>query len=90
MQLPVLCIANSGELWCVFKFADNAGNRIHCVAYDRGAERDGLNNMHHILAYTHSRCPALGNVPHTVLLLKDAFTLPLGRRVVMLLLHQVL
>ena len=72
-----------------FKFADDTGKWIYCVAHGRHAESEMLENMRRILAYFCSGRPALGNAPQSVWLFKGAFIVPLERRIVAPLLGQV-
>ena len=81
---------NNGELRRNFKLADDTGKWIKCVAHGRHAESKVLENMRHIVAYFCAGRSAVGNSTQSLWLFKDAFILPLERRVVAPLLEQVL
>ena len=72
---------NSGELRRNFKLADEQGNWVHCVACGRHAENNSLENFRRIVVYFGSGRPAQGHSPQAIWLFKDAFVVPLGRRI---------
>ena len=80
----------TGELRRNFKLADEQGTWVHCVAHGRHAESEFLENMRRIVVYFVTGRPALKESPQTVWLFKDAFLVPLERRVVSPLKEQVM
>jgi hypothetical protein len=80
----------SGELRRNFKLADEHGMWMHCVAHGRHAESESLENMRRIVAYFCTARPAVKESPQTLWLFKDAFIVPLDRRIVSPLVKQVI
>ena len=81
---------NKGDLRRNFKLADEQGNWIHCVAFGRHAEDDSLENFRRIVVYFGNARPANGHAPQAVRLFKDAYIVPLKRRMLSLLEEQVM
>ena len=81
---------SGGELRRNFKLADEHGMWVNCVAHGKHAESALLVDMNRIVAYFGAGRPALGSSPQTVWLFKDAFIVPLERRIVSPLLQQVM
>jgi hypothetical protein len=81
---------STGELRRNFKLADDHGTWVHCVAHGRHAESEFLENMRRIVVYFVTGRPVLNQSPQTVWLFKDAFLVPLERRVVSPLKEQVM
>ena len=79
-----------GDLRRNFKPADDAGKWVSCVTHGRHAESDALESMRYIVACFCPGRPALGKISPQLWLFKDAFILPLERRVVAPLLEPVL
>ena len=73
--------SNSGELRRNFKLADEQGNWIHCVAHGRHAENSSLENFLRIVIYFGSGRPSTGHSPQAIWIFKDAFMVPLERRI---------
>ena len=73
--------SNSGELRRNFKLADEQGNWIHCVAHARHAENSSLENFLRIVIYFGSGRPSTGHSPQAIWIFKDAFMVPLERRI---------
>ena len=71
----------SGELRRNFKLADEQGNLIHCVAHGRHAEDSSLENFLRIVVYFGIGRRSIGNTPQAILIFKDAFMVPLERRI---------
>ena len=72
---------NSGELRRKFKLADEQGQWVHCVAHVRHAENNSLENFLRIVVYFCCGRPASGHSPQAIWLFKDAFMVPLDRRI---------
>ena len=79
-----------GELRRNLKLADEQGKWIHCVAHGRHAENDSLENFRRIVVYFCSARPANGHAPQAVWFFKDAYIVPLERRMLSLLEEQVM
>ena len=73
--------ANSGKLRRNFKLADEQGNWVHCVAHGRHAEDSSLENFLRIVIYFGSGRPSTGHSPQAIWIFKDAFIVPLDRRI---------
>ena len=71
---------NSGDLRRNFKLADEQGKWIHCVAHGRHAEDVSLENFRRIIVYFCCARPASGHTAQTVWFFKEAFIVPLERR----------
>ena len=71
---------NKGDLRRNFKLADEQGKWIHCVAYGRHAEDVSLENFRRIIVYFCSARPASGHNAQAVWFIKEAFIVPLERR----------
>ena len=73
--------SNSGELRRNFKLADEQGNWIHCVAHGRHAEDTSLEVFLRIVVYFGSGRPSTGHSPQAIWVFRDAFMVPLERRI---------
>ena len=73
--------SNSGELRRNFKLADEQGQWVHCVAHGRHAENNSLEDFLRIVVYVGSGRSATGHSPQAIWLFKDAFMVPLERRI---------
>ena len=73
--------SNSGELRRNFKLADEQGNWVHCVAHGRHAENNSLHGFLRLVVYFCSGRPANGHSPQAIWLFKNAFMVPLERRI---------
>ena len=81
---------SGGELRRNFKLADDHGVWVNCVAHGKHADSALLVDMNRIVAYFGAGRPAIGSSPQTVWLFKDAFIVPLERRIVSPLMQQVM
>ena len=72
-----------------FKLADEQGKWIHCVAHGRHAGNDSLENFRRIVVYFCNGRPASRHSPQAIRICKDAFIVPLERRIGTPLLTQV-
>ena len=81
---------NNGELRRSLKLADEQGKWIHCVAHGRHAEDNLLENFRRVVVYFCSARPANGHVAQAVWFFKEAFIVPLERRMLSLLDEQVM
>ena len=73
--------SNSGELRRNFKLADEQGKWIHCVAHGRHAADEPLENFRRIIVYFCRARPSTGHSPPAIWIFKDAFIVPLERRI---------
>jgi hypothetical protein len=80
----------TGELRRNFKLADDHGTWVPCVAHGRHAESEFLGNMQRIVVYFVTGRPVLNQSPQALWLFKDAFIVPIERRVVSLLKEQLI
>ena len=71
---------NNGELRRNLKLADAQSRWIHCVAHARHAEDVSLENFRRIIVYFCCARPASGHAAQTVWFFKEAFIVPLERR----------
>ena len=72
---------NNGELRRNLKLADEQGKWIHCVAHGRHAEDVSLENFRRIIVYFCSARPGSGHATQAVWFFKEAFIVPLERRI---------
>ena len=63
---------------------------VNCVAHGKHADSALLADMNRIVVYFGAGRPAIGSSPQTVWLFKDAFIVPLERRIVSPLMQQVM
>jgi hypothetical protein len=63
---------------------------VPCVAHGRHAESEFLGNMQRIVVYFVTGRPVLNQSPQALWLFKDAFIVPIERRVVSLLKEQLI
>ena len=71
---------NNGELRRNLKLADEQGRWVHCVAHGRHAEDDSLENFRRIIVYFCSTRPGTGHVAQAIRFFKEAFIVPMERR----------
>ena len=71
---------NNGELRRNLKLADEQGRWVHCVAHGRHAEDDSLENFRRIIVYFCSARPGSGHATQAIWFFKEAFIVPLERR----------
>ena len=73
-------LTNNGELRRNLKLADEQGKWIHCVAHGRHAEDVSLENFRRIIVDFCSARPGTGHAAQAVWFFKEAFIVPLERR----------
>ena len=81
---------NSGELRRNFKLADEQCKWVHCVAHGRHAENESLENFRRIVVYFCSGRPVNGHSAQAVWFFKEAFIVPLERRMLSPVVEQVM
>ena len=70
-----------GELRRKFKLANGQGNWIHYVAHGRHAKDSSLENFLRIVIYFGIGRHSIGNTPQAIWIYKNAFMVPLKRRI---------
>ena len=71
---------NNGELRRNLKLADEQGKWIHCVAHGRHAEDVSLENFRRIIVFFCSARPGTGHAEQAIWFFKEAFIVPMERR----------